>query len=88
MPPLDGTLALAQDLDAAVFVGQDLKLDVAGRADEFLQVHVRRAEGGASLVLRLREQKRQILGTLDHPHPAPAAAGGSLQDHGITDLPG
>ena len=78
MPALDGALALAQDFDVAVLVGEDLELDVAGRADEFFQVHVGRTEGGAGLVLRLSEQGWQLFGPLDHAHPAPSAAGGSL----------
>ena len=62
VPPLDAAFALAQDLDVAVLVGQDLKLDVPRRADELLQVNVGRTERRARLVLRLREQRRQFLG--------------------------
>ena len=42
MPPLDGTIALAQNLDVAVLVGQHLKLDVPRRLDQLLHVHVLR----------------------------------------------
>ena len=61
MPPLDAAFALAQNLHGAVLVGQKLKLDVARRADVFLQIHVGRAERRAGLALRLREERCQIL---------------------------
>ena len=35
MPPLDGALALAQNLDVAVLVGQHLKLDMPRRSMNF-----------------------------------------------------
>ena len=85
MAALDGALALAQDLDVAVLVGQDLEFDVPRRGDELLQVDVGRAERGAGLLLRLRKQRRQILGPVDHAHAAPAAARGGLEDDGIAD---
>jgi len=45
MATLDAALPLAQDFDTAVFVGQDLEFDVSRAADEFFEIHVRRAEG-------------------------------------------
>ena len=40
MAPLDAALALAQDLDIAVLVGQDLEFDVPRRADELFEIHI------------------------------------------------
>ena len=40
MAALDAALALAQDLDIAVLIGQNLKFDVPRRADVFFQVDV------------------------------------------------
>ena len=40
VPALDAALALAQNLDVAVLVGEHLKLDVAGRADVLFQIDV------------------------------------------------
>ena len=88
MPPLDAAFALAQNLHVAVLVGQHLELDVARRADVFLQVDVGRTEGAARLVLRLQEQRGQLLGTVHDAHAAPAAAGRRLQNHRIAHLRG
>ena len=56
MPPLDGTIALAQNLDIAMLVGQHLKFDVPRRLDQLLQVNVLRRKCRAGLLLRLRQQ--------------------------------
>ncbi len=85
MAALDGALALAQDLDVAVLVAQDLEFDVPRRGHELFEVHVGRAESGAGLLLRLRKQRRQILRPVDHAHAAPAAARGGLEDDRIAD---
>jgi hypothetical protein len=42
MPPLNGAIALAQNLDAAMLVGQHLKLDVPRRLNQLLHVNVLR----------------------------------------------
>ena len=76
MPPLDAAFALAQNLDVAVLVGQNLKFDVPRRGDEFFQVDVGRAERRAGLLLRLRQQSGQILRagcTTRMPRPPPPA---------------
>ena len=76
VPPLDAAFALAEDLDVAVLVRQHLELDVPRRADELLQVDVRRAERRARFGLRLREQTGQLLGvrcTIRMPRPPPPA---------------
>ncbi len=82
---LDAALALAQDLDVAVLVGQHLELDVPRRADELLQVDVGGAKRAAGLVLRLQEQRGQFLRAVDDAHAAAAASGAGLEDHGVAD---
>ena len=86
MPALDAALALAQDLHIAVLVRQHLKFDVPRRADELLQVDVGGTERAARFVLRLREQRRQVLGLGDDAHAASAAARRRLENHRIADL--
>ena len=88
MAALDAAFALAEDFDVAVLVGQDLELDVARRADVLLQVDVGRTEGAAGLVLRLQEQRGQLVGAVDDAHAASAAAGRSFQNHRVADLGG
>jgi len=73
MPPLDGALALAQNLDIAMFVGQYLKLDVPGRFDQLLHVNVGASEGALRFLLGLGEQR----GADPAPH-APLAFRGRL----------
>src|ERR1039458_1159387 len=88
MAALYAAIALAQNFDVAVLVGEDLEFDVPRRLDELLEVQIGRAESGAGLVLRLRKQGRQILGPVDHAHAAPAATRGGLEDDGIADSGG
>ena len=75
MAPLHAAFALAEDFHVAVLVGQDLEFDVAGSADVLLQVDIGRTEGAAGLVLRLQEQRGQLVGplTMRMPRPPPPA---------------
>ena len=76
MPALDAALALAENLDVAVLVGQHLKFDVPRRADEFLQIDVGGTERRAGFLLRLGEQIRAVrpaLCTMRMPRPPPPA---------------
>ena len=45
MPPLDGTFPFAQMDDIALRIGEDLKLDVTGIGQVFLDVDIADAEG-------------------------------------------
>jgi hypothetical protein len=40
MAALDTAFTLAEDLDSAMFVGEDLEFDVTGRADVLFQLNV------------------------------------------------
>src|SRR5712691_10298587 len=86
MPPLNRTLALAEINTLAVLIGEHLNLDVARMIDKALDVDVAVLECGCCF-LRSRFQRLAHLTFRTHDaHAAPAAAGGSLDDHGETDL--
>ena len=70
----------------AVPVAEDLHLDVLRARNVFLQEHRRIAKRPLRLALRLVEQRVEIAGLVDHPHPAPAAAKRRLDDQRKTDL--
>ena len=52
MVALHGAVALAEADDIAVFIGQDLHLDMPGGVDVLLQIHRAVAEGAQALFLR------------------------------------
>ena len=60
MPALDGAFALAENLDVAVLVRQNLKFDMPRVLDQLLQVHVGIREGRLRLRLRLRKKARAV----------------------------
>ena len=89
IPALEGAVALAQMVDIAVLVGQDLHLDVLGLHQILLHKDVAAAEG----LLRLAVY--QLVGGLDLLGPVAAAAvprppppGSGLQDHGKAEADG
>src|ERR1035438_3761411 len=86
MAPLHAAFALTEDFHVAVLVRQYLEFNVAGSADIFLQVDVGRTESARGLVLRLQEQRGQLIGAVDNAHAAPAASGGRFQNHRVADL--
>lgn len=81
MPALRGAVALPEMDRAAVFVAQDLDLDVAGVGDIFLNVQRAVSEGGFRLRRRLLENLADLvlLVFCDDLHAAPAASGGRLE---------
>ena len=70
----------------AVFVAENLHLDVLGARDVAFQEHRRIAEGAPGLALRLVEQTRQIARLVHHAHAAAAAAERRLDDERKTDF--
>ena len=88
MPPLDRAIALVEVNQMAVPIAQKLHLDVLGAADEFLEEHVRAAEGVLGLTPRLVERGVERIGTFHDPHAAAATAHRRLDDHRIAQRPG
>ena len=85
MTALDRAFALAEMDDLAAVVPKDLKLNVAWRDGELLQVNVRRAEGGLGFLGRVLEVRAERGLVVADPHPAPAAACRCFDHHRITD---
>src|ERR1041385_54063 len=86
MASLNRTLALTQDLDVAMLVGQYLKLYMSRGLDQLLHVYVGAREGSAGFLLCLREQIRKLGRFVDHAHATPAAASGCFEHDGIPDI--
>ena len=74
--------------DVAVLVAEDLELHVARPIEVLLDVDPALAERLLRLGARLVERAAQRDPVARHAHAAPAAAGGRLDEHGITDLVG
>src|SRR5271166_1366932 len=68
-----------------MFVGQDLKLDMAGVFDIALQIEVTVAEGGRSFRLRLVVEGGQFVFVADNAHTPSAAARRGLDDDRKSD---
>ena len=71
---LHGAVAVAEDGDGAVVVGEDLHLDVARAGDVTLEEHLAPPERGGRLAPRGGEGAGQLVGARDDPHPAAPAA--------------
>ena len=88
IPALERAVPLAQMVDVAVLIGQDLHLDVLGLLQILLHKDIAAAEG----LLRLAVY--QLIGGLDllrpvaAAHTASAAAGGGLQNDGEAEADG
>jgi hypothetical protein len=83
---LDGAVALVEMDDVAVFVAEDLDLDVFGARDVFFEEDGGVAEGAAGLGLGLVEEIGEIGGLVDDAHAATAAAEGGFDDEGKADF--
>src|SRR5438093_9181395 len=88
MPPLNGTLALSQMNGVAVLVGHDLKLNVAGALDVFLDVAVGDAESADRFGLRRLQGHRKLILAVNDAHATSAAAGCRLYYDRIANLIG
>ena len=81
---LDGAFALPEMADRAMVVADDLHLDVAGIADQALDIDAVAAEGRHRLGLAARIGLFQLFGVVDDAHAAAAAAGDRLDHDGAT----
>src|SRR5690242_11110644 len=68
-----------------VIVGYDLKFDVSGSFQVFLQVHGARAESRFALSSCQRKEPRQLSPVARNPHSLAATSGGSLDQHRIAE---
>ena len=85
---LDRAFALAEIDHVAMLVAEHLDFDVAGIDDEFFDEDAIVAERGFGLGLGEIETFRDFGLRMRDPHALAAAAGGSLDHHGIADLVG
>ena len=85
---LEGAVALAQMIDVAVPVGQDLHLDMLGLHQILLHEDVAAAEGLLRLAVYQLVGGLDLLGSVTAAHAAAAAAGGCLQDDGEAEAQG
>ena len=88
IPALERAVTLAQVVDIAVLVGQDLHLDVLGLHQVLLHEDVAAAEGLLRLAVDQLVGGPDLLGPVAAAHAAAAAAGGSLQYHGEAEADG
>ena len=83
--PLDGAVPFPQVNHMAKTVGHDLKFNMPGVKDQFLQVHFPVAEAGLRLGLGGGEGRSQFFRAVDPAHPPAAAAGAGLDQHRVAD---
>ncbi len=88
MAALDGTVALVQMEDVAVFVTEELDFDMFGAADEFFEKDSRIAESAIGFTLGLVEQTVEVFGFFNHAHTASAAAESRLDDEREAEFSG
>ena len=86
MTALDRAVALAEDEDVAVGVGDELHLDVARALEVALAEHRAVAERGLRLAARRRERRIELGRGADDPHAPPASTGCRLDDEREADL--
>ena len=68
-----------------MLVGEHLKFNMPRRFDKLLEVHVGTTEGGARLLLCLREHARHFRSLAHNAHAASTAARRRLDDNRIAD---
>jgi len=85
---LERTIAFAQMNRIAIAIAKHLKFDVARIAEVFFDIDRCIAERGFGLAPGLLHQGFKLVLGVAHLHPAPAAAAGGLDDHGVADLLG
>ena len=83
---LQGAVPLPQMAHVAVFVRKDLHLDVLGLHQIFFHEDAVVPEGLAGLAFHKLKGGQHVLLPLAQAHAPPAAAGGSLQNHGEAEL--
>ena len=79
---LDRAFALPEMADRAMVVADDLHFDVAGVANQTLDIDAVAAEGGLGLGLAARIGLVQFRSVVDDAHAATAATGDGLDHHG------
>src|SRR4051794_12874016 len=85
MAALEGTVAIPARDDLTVRIGQDLDFDVAWPVDELLDVDARVLESSLGLVFGGLDRTCQGGLIAADAHPLAAAAGGGLDQDGVSD---
>ncbi len=83
---LDRAVALEEVVHVAMFVAQDLHLDMAGAQDHFLQVAFAIAKGRFGLATAFEHLFFQLFGLEDRAHAAATTAPACLEHERIADL--
>ena len=86
--PLDGALAVAEDSDVPICIGQDLNFQVSRRCDVVLNVDLITAECRACLAAHAGKVLSQLIIGEGHLHPPAASAVQRLEDHGKAEVLG
>ena len=86
MPPLNRAFALSQINAFAVFVGQNLNLNVARSIDKMFKVNVSVLECGGRFCRSHFECRSEFAFRSHDAHATPTAAGRSFDDYGKADL--
>ena len=85
---LDGAVAFEQMDQIAVFVAEDLHLDVAGMPHQLFEIDLVLAERALRFAACGGDRLQQHLFVFDRTHAAPAAAPGRLEHHRVADFAG
>ncbi len=88
VPPLHRAVPLEEVDHVALGVGQDLHLDVSRLDDRLLDEDGRVAERALALAHAGLDGVAEVLGVVDPPHAAPAAAGDRLHEQRVGQLGG
>src|SRR5580658_10954355 len=88
MAALDRALALAEPNSVAVFVGENLHLDVARIDDGLFDIDFAIAERTLCLALGRFERGTKLLARVHEAHAFATAASRGFQHHGVADALG
>ena len=88
MAALDGAFALSEIDAVAMFVGEDLHLDVARVSDGLLDINFVIAEGTLRLAACRVQARGQFRLIPDQPHSFASATGSGFQHDGVAQLHG
>ena len=86
MPPLDGTLALAEVNQVAVVIPKDLDFDVARALDRLFDVYVAVAERPLGFAGRIAQRRFYVGLRRDQSHALAAAPRRRLQQDRVADF--
>ena len=86
VPSLDRTIAFVEVNQSAVFVAEELDLDMLRALNELFEKDIGNAERGGRLLLCGLDGIREFVGGIHRSHPAAPAAHRRLHHHGIAEF--